>query len=76
MKRFQFHLNISAEKYLDYYRGAIRHVVVRCPDGVTIQFPASLLQPFVTPTGIQGRFVLTCDDANKGADLQRLPVRS
>jgi hypothetical protein len=75
MKRFEFQLRISAERYLDYYRGAARNVVVRCADGVTIQFPAALLQPFVTPTGIQGSFVLTCDEANKGADLQRLPVR-
>ncbi len=75
MKRFEFHLRISPERYLDYYRGAIRQVVVRCPDGVTVQFPASLLQAFVTPAGIQGEFVLTCDDSNRGADLRRSPVR-
>jgi hypothetical protein len=76
MKRFEFQLRISAESYLDYYRGAARNVVVRCADGVTIQFPASLLQPFVTPAGIQGPFVLTCDDHHRSADLQRAPVRS
>jgi Protein of unknown function (DUF2835) len=76
MKRFEFQLRISAESYLDYYRGAARHVVARCSDGVTIQFPASLLQPFVTPVGIQGGFVLTCDDTNKGAVLQRSSLRS
>jgi hypothetical protein len=76
MKRFEFHLRISAESYLDYYRGTIRQVVVRCPDGMTVQFPASLLQPFVTPAGIQGDFVLTCDDSNKGAVLKRLPFRT
>lgn len=76
MKRFEFQLRISAESYLDYYRGSVRHVVVRCPDGATVQFPAALLQPFVTPAGIQGSFVLTCDDANKGAVLQRSSVRN
>ncbi|MDR3682511.1 MAG: DUF2835 domain-containing protein [Geothrix sp.] len=76
MKRFEFQLRISPERYLDYYRGTIRQVVVRCPDGVTIQFPASLLQPFVTPAGIQGSFVLTCDEDNKGADLQRSTLRN
>ena len=76
MKRYEFHLRISAERYLDYYRGIARQVVVRCPGGVTIQFPASLLQPFVTPAGIEGDFVLTCDEQNKGAELRRWPVRS
>ncbi len=76
MKRFEFQLRISAERYLDYYRGTVRQVVVRCPDGVTIQFPASLLQPFVMPAGIQGSFVLTCDEDNKGAELRRSPLRN
>ena len=76
MKRFEFQLRISAERYLDYYRGTVRQVVVRCPDGVSIQFPASLLQPFVTSEGVHGSFVLTCDDHNKGADLRRSPVRN
>ena len=76
MKRFEFQLRISAERYLDYYRGIARQVVVRCPGGVTIQFPASLLQPFVTPAGIEGDFVLTCDEQHRGAELRRSPVRS
>jgi hypothetical protein len=75
MKQFEFHLRISAESYLDYYRGAARQVVVRCPGGDIIRFPASLLQPYVTPAGIQGDFVLTCDDHHKGANLQRSPLR-
>jgi hypothetical protein len=71
MKRFEFHLNIPAEKYLAYYRGTVGQVFVRCPDGLAIQFPASLLKPFVMADGIHGDFVLTCEDSNKGADLKR-----
>jgi Protein of unknown function (DUF2835) len=71
MKRFEFHLDISAEKYLDYYRGALRHVVVSYPNGQVIQFPASLLTPFVMASGIHGEFVLTCDDHYKMARLCR-----
>jgi hypothetical protein len=74
MKSFKFHLGISAERYLDYYRGTVRQVVVRCPDGLTVQFPASLLKPFVTDAGIHGMFVLTCGDDNRGASLQRSPT--
>jgi len=72
MPRFEFHLDLSPERYLPYYRGSIRQVLVRCRTGQTVQFPASLLTAFVTAEGIHGDFVLTCDDRNKGANLQRL----
>jgi hypothetical protein len=72
MQRYEFHLRISPEQYLDYYRGTVKQVVVRTITGQVVQFPAGLLQKFVTTEGILGRFVLTCDDQNKGADLQRM----
>jgi hypothetical protein len=71
MKTFEFHLSISPESYLDYYRGSVRQVLARCPDGLTVQFPAALLQPFITAAGIHGDFVMTCGENNKGAVLQR-----
>jgi hypothetical protein len=74
MMRYQFHLSISPDQYLDYYRGTVKYVVVRCATGQTVQFPASLLQKFVSTVGIQGNFVLTCDDHNQGADLRRLDL--
>ncbi|HRK40274.1 MAG TPA: DUF2835 domain-containing protein [Burkholderiaceae bacterium] len=70
-KRFEFSLTLSAEQSLAYYRGAATKVVVRCTDGQTIQFPARLLTRFVTPTGVQGRFVLTCSDDMTGSTLSR-----
>lgn len=54
MNRYEFRLRISAEQYLDYYRGAARHVLARCHTGQTVQFPAGLLQPFVTAEGTAG----------------------
>ena len=74
MHRYEFQLRITAEQYLDYYRGTARHVVARCTTGQTVQFPASLLQRYVTPEGIHGRFVLTCDDQHKHPALVRLTV--
>jgi hypothetical protein len=71
MNRYTFPLHISSEAYLDYYRGAARHVIARCVNGQTVQFPASLLQQFVTLEGIHGSFVLTVDENNKCIDLQR-----
>jgi Protein of unknown function (DUF2835) len=73
MPRYEFQLQITSDEYLDYYRGAIRHVIARCATGQTVQFPASLLQRFITPDGIHGAFVLTCDEHHKCVSLQRLP---
>ena len=72
MNRYEFHLRISADQYLDYYRGAARHVLARCATGQTVQFPAGLLQPFVTAEGIHGNFALTCDDNNRNPRLERV----
>jgi hypothetical protein len=71
MPRYEFHLSISPDKYLPYYRGTAKQVVVRCFDGLVIQFPASLLQQYVMPDGINGDFVLTSDDYHRGACLKR-----
>jgi hypothetical protein len=72
MNRYEFHLRITAHAYLDYYRGTARHVIVRCHTGQNVQFPASLLQQFITPEGIHGYFVLTCDEQHHNPCLQRL----
>ena len=71
MNRYVFHLRISPEQYLDYYRGSVRRVIVRSTSGQTVQFPASLLQRFLVKEGIYGDFVLVCDDNNKCIELQR-----
>jgi hypothetical protein len=74
MNRYAFHLRIFPEQYLDYYRGTARNVVVRATSGQTVQFPASLLQRFVSTEGIHGDFVLTCDENHKCIDLQKVPA--
>lgn len=73
MPHYEFHLSISPEKYLAYYRGITKQVVVRCADGLVIQFPASLLRQHIMPDGIDGDFVLSANDNHKGASLQRRP---
>ena len=76
MPRFAFHLHLTSDQCLSYYQGVARNVVARCADGQNVQFPASLLRPFMGPTGIHGDFILTCDDTHKGANLQRAPTRT
>lgn len=72
MNEFEFDLRISAEAYLDYYRGIVNTVIVRCSDGRTVEFPAALLRRFVSPEGVQGRFRLTCDHQFKNPRLARV----
>jgi hypothetical protein len=72
MNRYEFDLCITADEYLDYYRGTVRHVMVRCTTGQNVQFPASLLQQYVTQDGIRGHFALTCDQDNRNSRLERL----
>jgi hypothetical protein len=69
--RFSFNLTISAQEYLQYYRGNVSNVIAKCSDGHTVQFPARLLTPFVTSGGIRGAFELDCDDEGKGAQLHK-----
>lgn len=76
MKRYEFHLSLSSEEYLDYYRGTARSVLVHLSNGSSIQFPASLLKQFVTSGGIRGDFVLTCDDDFKNPELRKLQDKS
>lgn len=71
MKQFEFQLSLTEQEYLSYYRGSVRQVMVRSADGARVQFPASLLTRFVATGGIHGHFVLTCDDAFRGAELRR-----
>jgi hypothetical protein len=69
---FYFSLNISSQEYIRYYQGSARKVIVRVQDGRTVQFPAGHLRQFVTPKGVQGKFVLRTDDNHKLIDIRRL----
>ena len=72
MHRYEFELDLSPAEYLEYYRGVLKQVMVRSSGGETVQFPASLLQPFLLPDGIHGRFALTCDQNFKQPRLVKL----
>lgn len=71
MKSYKFRLDIPSDKCLEYYRGTIQKLIVQLPDGFTIQIPTFLLKRFITSTGIQGEFVMTCDDDLGNATLRR-----
>ena len=65
-------MHLSAEKYLQYYQGSAKNVVVKTEDGRSLKFPANRLQAFVTREGISGRFEIVFDDLFKIVSLRRL----
>lgn len=65
-------LDIPSGQYLAWYKGIARSVVTRSREGISVQFPANVLQKFVTMDGIQGVFRLTYDENNKFVSIEQL----
>lgn len=65
------YLCISAEHMLEYYRGQAKTVLAQASDGRWIRFPANALKPFITDTGIEGRFRLSFDAEQRLKSLLR-----
>jgi hypothetical protein len=70
VRRYEVDLNIPAAELLRYYRGVASAVVTTDRYGRSIRFPASALRPFVTGTGVHGRFLLSVDDHNRLRQIQ------
>lgn len=68
----RFRLTISADDYLAYYQGQARDVLARAEDGRSLRFPAGALQPFVSHSGIHGRFELCFDQNRKLIGIKRI----
>jgi hypothetical protein len=68
----RFRLDISAERFLAYYRGAARNVVATAFDGRRVQFPADALRPFLSREGVRGEFLLEFDANNKLVALRKV----
>ena len=65
-------MHLSTEKYLKFYQGAAKDVIVKAEDGRSLRFPASNLQKFVTRDGISGRFEILFDENHKILSLNRI----
>ncbi len=67
-------ITLSAERWLPYYQGAVRALVVRSLDGRSVQLPAHALRPFVDHDGLHGIFIVDFDESGRLQGLQRLPL--
>ena len=72
LRTLEFRVAISAEAFLEYYRGPGRSVQVRTDGGQTLRLPASALQAFVTREGVHGHFMIQFDDANRLIGIKKI----
>ncbi len=72
MQKIYFRLQISQQQYLQYYQGTASAVQVIAENGQNIQFPAIRVRPFLTHSGIHGRFCLTIGEDNRFINLEKL----
>lgn len=71
-RKARFSLAIPADVYLSYYQRAAEAVVVQAYDGRTLQFPAGILQRFVTHDGVYGEFEIEFDARHKLVAIRRI----
>lgn len=64
-------LSISADQYVRHYRAPGAVVLARSRDGRKVQFPASILQRFVTHAGISGCFDIQFDAQGRFVSIER-----
>ena len=72
MNQYYFSLNISYQRFFEYYSGAAATVMVVTDNGLRLQFPAARFRPHLSQLGIRGRFRLTTDSHNKFKQLDKL----
>lgn len=67
-----FKIHIAPDEFKRYYQGTAKYVVTRATNGQRIQFPAGVLQQFITRDGISGEFRITYDENNKLKEIKRI----
>ena len=71
-QQFYFRLHLDKQQIIRYYQGSASTVQVMSECGRKLQFPAMRLRPFMSQSGISGRFQLTVDASNRFINLQNI----
>ncbi|MDO3385761.1 DUF2835 domain-containing protein [Gilvimarinus sp. SDUM040013] len=74
MKAVIVDLTIAADKFELWYQGSAANVIAQTIDGRRVRFPASILRPYVSRTGIKGRFRILFDDENRFCRIDRIDL--
>lgn len=72
MPTYTVDITISAAELARFYRGDARMVYALSRCGVSLQFPADWLRPYVDHAGIAGCFELATDAQHRLQRLRRL----
>lgn len=72
MDQAVFNIQLSAEKVLMFYQAKKNRVIVTAEDGRSLSVPWELLRPYITQTGIDGRFLIKFDAKRKATALIQL----
>lgn len=65
-------LNISSDEYLKAYQGAGKNVFAKDLEGRNVRFPASILRPFVTHSGVHGVFQIEFGETGKFSQIRKV----
>ena len=65
-------INISSDEFKKMYEGSANMVSCVARDGRRIKFPAKILQPYLTHSGISGSFLISFDANMKFQSVDRL----
>ncbi|WP_264371778.1 DUF2835 domain-containing protein [Shewanella donghaensis] len=56
---------------MPFYQGVVKNVEVRDSNGKLLHINGKYFRPFVTTSGIQGRFILRVDNTGKFISLNK-----
>ena len=65
-------VHISSEELLKLYEGMAKNARIMARDGRYILFPAHILRPYVTRSGVHGTFAIYFDETMKFQRIIRL----
>lgn len=71
-KHVDLTIHIDEERWLATYKGQVNKVFAYTDEGRSVQFPTKLLVPFVTHSGIHGRFRIYFDASGRFVDIVQL----
>ena len=69
---YRFRLELTSLQCLGYYQGIIRYVLVQAETGERVQLLADHFRPFITHSGLSGRFELTTTTIGKFVALKKI----
>ena len=67
-----FNIYLSEQETLSFYSARSKRVKVTAENGQTLSLPWEVLKPYVTKSGIRGRFAIYFNDHGKFIRLRRL----